>query len=471
MRATCLIFLARQLINRIFLRLYMQFQNQNPLKLVKSAIFMMDIGMMVLAAIIASYLKFGTTTLQKEYLVLVGIACFVQYAVSTKVYQMWRGNSRYSIYWRAIISWLIVINIIFTLLVMAKLAELFSRQWFLFWSIIAITLFISYRIILFKALVSFGIDGVVKKRILILGASEVQRELVRRASESNWSGYSLYGILDVAEVSRIELILSNTNLHEVWVCTNFQNNVDIKKVIELFNLSTTTIRIIPDLSGLTLLNAGRSSVLGLPCIDISVSHMSGINLVVKWLEDKCLSIAIIILILPVLLAIATAIKLTSKGPVIFKQKRHGWNGKIITVYKFRTMKNAIQTDVVEQAKLNDSRVTPLGAFLRKSSLDELPQFFNVLLGEMSIVGPRPHAVQHNEVYMRRINSYMLRHKVKPGITGWAQINGYRGETDVDSKMIARVQYDLYYIERWSLWFDLSIILKTIVCVFRDRNAY
>jgi putative colanic acid biosynthesis UDP-glucose lipid carrier transferase len=222
---------------------------------------------------------------------------------------------------------------------------------------------------------------------------------------------------------------------------------------------------------MSLLNSGQTSVLGLPALDISVSPMVGFNVIVKWFEDKCLSVAIILLISPVLLIIAAAIKLTSKGPVIFKQKRHGWNGKIITIFKFRTMYYSTESDGVKQATIADTRVTPLGAFLRRTSLDELPQFFNVLFGDMSIVGPRPHAVEHNQEYMQRIDSYMLRHKVKPGVTGWAQVNGLRGETDTVDKMIARVDHDLYYIENWSLWFDLSIIAKTIVTGFINKNAY
>jgi putative colanic acid biosynthesis UDP-glucose lipid carrier transferase len=173
-----------------------------------------------------------------------------------------------------------------------------------------------------------------------------------------------------------------------------------------------------------------------------------------------------------LLVIAIAVKLTSPGPVIFKQKRHGWNGEEIEVYKFRSMYVHDESKGnITQAKKGDSRVTPLGAFLRRSSLDELPQFINVLQGRMSIVGPRPHAVAHNIQYRELIPRYMLRHKVKPGITGWAQINGLRGETDAVSKMEARVQADLYYIENWSLWLDLKIILFTVIKGFFNENAY
>ena len=178
-----------------------------------------------------------------------------------------------------------------------------------------------------------------------------------------------------------------------------------------------------------------------------------------------------VLISPILLAIAIAIKTTSKGPILFKQDRYGLDGKKIGVHKFRSMKVMENTDKVIQATKNDTRITKVGAFLRKTSLDELPQFFDVLIGKMSVVGPRPHAVAHNEEYRKLVDYYMLRHKVKPGITGWAQINGWRGETDTIEKMEKRVEYDLQYIRNWSLWWDFKIVFMTIFKGFINKNAY
>ena len=177
------------------------------------------------------------------------------------------------------------------------------------------------------------------------------------------------------------------------------------------------------------------------------------------------------MVAPALLAIACAIKLTSRGPVLFKQMRYGIDGKSIEVWKFRTMTVMENGENIQQATKNDPRLTPIGGFLRRTSLDELPQFFNVLSGQMSIVGPRPHAVQHNEQYRQLIEGYMLRHKVKPGITGWAQINGWRGETDILDKMEKRVEFDLDYITNWSVWLDLKIVFKTIFKGFISKNAY
>lgn len=197
----------------------------------------------------------------------------------------------------------------------------------------------------------------------------------------------------------------------------------------------------------------------------------GLSQGLKRMMDIVLSIVLLLLLTPVLIGVAVAVKFTSPGPILFKQKRYGVGGKEIDVYKFRSMKVMPPSNVVKQATQNDDRITPVGRFIRRTSLDELPQFFNVLQGSMSIVGPRPHASQHNELYRKLIPGYMLRHKVKPGITGWAQVNGLRGETETVEKMRRRIQYDLVYISHWSFAFDLRIILRTALLVFKDSKAY
>ena len=214
-----------------------------------------------------------------------------------------------------------------------------------------------------------------------------------------------------------------------------------------------------------------ATVCGVPVISVCETPFTGSNGLLKRLSDIVLALVILTLISPLLLLIAIAVKLDSPGPVIFKQRRYGMNGEEILVYKFRSMTVCEDGGTIQQARKNDSRITRLGAFLRKTSLDELPQFINVLQGHMSIVGPRPHAVAHNEMYRSLIRGYMLRHKVKPGITGWAQVNGFRGETDTLDKMQSRIDYDLDYLRHWSLRLDLKIILKTILTVFKDQAAY
>ncbi|PJC68766.1 MAG: undecaprenyl-phosphate glucose phosphotransferase, partial [Zetaproteobacteria bacterium CG_4_8_14_3_um_filter_59_5] len=220
-----------------------------------------------------------------------------------------------------------------------------------------------------------------------------------------------------------------------------------------------------------LMGTYQQDIKGMPVFSLCESPLNGPFGVVKHLEDKILASLILLLIWPLMLLIALGVKLTSKGPVIFKQRRYGLNGMPIKVYKFRSMTVCEDGNNVLQAKQGDARVTKFGAFLRRTSLDELPQFFNVLQGRMSIVGPRPHAVAHNEQYRKLIRGYMWRHKVKPGITGLAQVSGWRGETDTLEKMQRRVEFDLEYIRRWSIWLDIKIILQTALIGFTGKNAY
>ena len=220
-----------------------------------------------------------------------------------------------------------------------------------------------------------------------------------------------------------------------------------------------------------LIQGHPGSVCGMPVISVCETPFNGFDGVAKRASDIVFSSLILLLISPVLLGVAIAVKRSSPGPIIFKQRRYGLDGKEILIYKFRSMTVTEDGSAIEQAHKNDARITPLGAFLRKTSLDELPQFVNVLQGRMSIVGPRPHAVAHNELYRKLIKGYMVRHKVKPGITGWAQVNGLRGETETLDKMQGRIDYDLDYLRNWSLRLDIHIIFKTIALVIKDQRAY
>jgi len=235
--------------------------------------------------------------------------------------------------------------------------------------------------------------------------------------------------------------------------------------------TTASIYFTPDIFVYELIQARMDNIGDMPLVALCETPFSGLNGILKRLSDILFSIFILVLISPILLIIALAVKLTSPGPILFAQKRYGLDGEEIVVYKFRSMTVCDDGDEIKQATRNDVRVTKLGAILRKYSLDELPQFINVLQGRMSIVGPRPHAVAHNEMYRGMIKGYMMRHKVKPGITGWAQINGCRGETDTVEKMQKRIEYDLDYLRNWSLGLDTIIILNTVVTVFKTDDTY
>jgi putative colanic acid biosynthesis UDP-glucose lipid carrier transferase len=245
----------------------------------------------------------------------------------------------------------------------------------------------------------------------------------------------------------------------------------IREVVDELADSAASVYLVPDIFTFQLLNARTEHIDGLPVIGIRETPFTGTEGLLKRTEDLVLATMILVVISPVLAAIALGVKLSSPGPVIFKQRRYGLDGQAIRVYKFRSMSVCEEGDVARQAGRADPRVTRFGAFLRRTSLDELPQFFNVLQGRMSIVGPRPHPVALNEEFRTRIKGYMLRHKVLPGITGLAQINGFRGETDTLEKMEKRVEYDLSYIQNWSLRLDLQIIGRTIFKGFRHDNAY
>jgi putative colanic acid biosynthesis UDP-glucose lipid carrier transferase len=260
-------------------------------------------------------------------------------------------------------------------------------------------------------------------------------------------------------------------VNEIYITLPMGSQPRIVKLMEEIQATTASVFFVPDVFGISIIQGRLQDMNGVPVVGLLETPFTGTNRLVKRLSDLVLGSLILVLIAPLLLLIAIGVKLSSPGPVIFRQRRNGLDGEEIVVYKFRSMRTMDDGPVVRQATQGDPRVTPFGAFIRRTSLDELPQFVNVLQGRMSIVGPRPHAVAHNEQYRQMIKAYMVRHKVKPGITGWAQVNGHRGETDTLEKMQARVEYDLEYLRNWSLGLDLQIIARTVKLVFFDRNAF
>ncbi len=275
----------------------------------------------------------------------------------------------------------------------------------------------------------------------------------------------------IGNLNQLSSYIAEHGVQEVYITLPLGTQPRIIELLAQLQGTTASVLYVPDVFGITIIQGRIQDMNGLPVVGLCETPFTGTNQLVKRLSDVALSATILVLTAPLLLAIAAAVKLSSPGPVIFKQRRNGLGGEEIVVYKFRSMTTGDDGAAVPQARRQDPRVTRLGAFLRKTSLDELPQFVNVLQGRMSIVGPRPHAVAHNEQYRQLIKAYMVRHKVKPGITGWAQIHGHRGETDTVQKMQARVEYDLEYLRNWSLALDFQIVARTIKLVFFDRNAY
>jgi putative colanic acid biosynthesis UDP-glucose lipid carrier transferase len=265
--------------------------------------------------------------------------------------------------------------------------------------------------------------------------------------------------------------VKQNHVEAIYLALPMTTQLRILHLLDDLKDTTASIYFVPDIFITDLIQGRLGSVGDIPVVAVCETPFTGVNGVIKRTSDIVFSLFILILLLPVMLILVIGIKLSSPGPVIFKQRRYGLDGKEILVYKFRSMTSCDDGAVVKQATKNDQRVTRFGAFMRRTSLDELPQFLNVLQGRMSIVGPRPHAVAHNETYRKLIKGYMVRHKVRPGITGWAQVNGYRGETETIEKMEKRIKYDLEYLRNWSLSLDLWIIVKTALVALRDQNAY
>ena len=324
------------------------------------------------------------------------------------------------------------------------------------------------------------------KRTVLAGMNEQGVELAQRLATNLYSNVHVLGFFDDRDPERLShrdeypvlgkildlpAYVKQHHVDLIYVSLPMVSQPRILGLLDALRDTTASIYFVPDTFVTDLIQGRMDAVSGIPVVAVCETPFVGMDGVIKRGSDILLSLLILLLISPLLLLIALAVKLTSPGPAIFKQRRYGLDGDEITVYKFRSMTALDDGGKIEQAHKGDSRVTPLGAFLRRTSLDELPQFFNVLQGRMSIVGPRPHAVAHNEMYRKLIKGYMQRHKVKPGISGWAQVNGCRGETETLEKMKARIDYDLEYLRNWSLRLDLYIIAKTVSVVLKGDNAY
>ncbi len=321
---------------------------------------------------------------------------------------------------------------------------------------------------------------------VVIGAGPLGVKVAKALHEAHEQGVDFVGYFDdrtderlhaeatplrVGSLKDAATFIRAHSIREVYITLPLGSQPRIVELLEQLQGTTASIFFVPDVFGISIIQGRLQDLNGVPVVGICETPFTGTNDLVKRVSDIVLASIILILISPVLLAIAAGVKLSSPGPAIFRQKRNGLDGGEIVVYKFRSMRAMDNGSVVKQATKADPRITRFGAFIRRTSLDELPQFINVLQGRMSIVGPRPHAVAHNEQYRQLIKAYMVRHKVRPGITGWAQVNGHRGETDTIEKMQARVEYDLEYLRNWSLGLDLQIIARTIKLVFFDRNAY
>lgn len=324
------------------------------------------------------------------------------------------------------------------------------------------------------------------QRCVIVGMNEQGIALATRIQHNPYTDLSLVGFFDDRSASRrpapnpfpilgrldeVAAYAVAHHVHVIYLSLPMATQERTMRLLDALRDTTASIYFVPDQFVTELIQCRASTVVDIPVVAVCETPFVGLNGLLKRISDIVLSGVGLICLSPLLLLIALVVKLGSGGPVIFKQRRYGLDGEQINVYKFRSMQVAENGKDVRQAQRNDARITPFGAILRRTSLDELPQLVNVLQGRMSLVGPRPHAVAHNELYRKLIKGYMVRHKVRPGITGWAQVNGLRGETDTVDKMEARIRYDLDYLRNWSLRLDLYIVFKTMALVMNDKQAY
>lgn len=447
---------------------------------------LIDISLIFSALFLSSLVYAQNFTLEYFTLALVGALGFVLVAESFALYRSWRVGTFKEVMFYTLVSWVGAAGIIIVGLFFTKMSESYSRLILGMWLVSGFLSLIGWRFIFKQFMYHIRKRGMNTRSIALFGLSEKGIRLVKQTLKHPEIGYKLDAIYDDRQLDRLEpsfhhLIRGNVeagikaaSLNQfdvIYIALPIQAQHRIQGMLSAFGDTTATVHVVPDLFMYCLMHGQMAHVGDVQTISVYDNPMSGGVAAVKRLEDIVLSLIGLILLAIPLVLIALAIKLSSSGPVIFKQDRYGINGRKIKVWKFRTMKVMENTSKVTQATKGDPRITKLGALLRKTSLDELPQFVNVLKGDMSVIGPRPHAVAHNETYRKLVSYYMLRHKVKPGITGWAQVNGWRGEIDTIDKMQMRIEYDLEYIRNWSLWMDFKIVIFTIMRSFTDKNAY
>lgn len=429
---------------------------------------------------IAYHLRFGSLIGMVEryqWMTLSGTLLGLIIFSGCGVYRSWRGAVRVELVVRIAHAFAILSGFIFTYLYFTKTGAEFSRLWLGFWLVTSFFLSVSIRTLTYPVLNRVRRRGRNRKDVVLVGDFVPCLTALQRIRKEPSAGFDVVKVrlMDAAGCEKLNVQDcqafdseqdSSLSADEIWICLSLSRGNVVEHVMKCFRHSTANIRYLPDMQGLRLLNYDISSVAGLYMIDMSCSPLSGGARFIKFVEDKLAALLILSIVSPVLLSIALVVKVTSRGPVFYRQERMGWNGKAFKMLKFRTMREDHEQGDVVWGGAVSKPMTPVGAWLRRSSLDELPQFINVLKGDMSIVGPRPERVVFVEQFKDEIHGYMQKHMMNAGITGWAQIHGWRGDTDLKK----RIEYDLWYIDNWSIWLDLKIIFLTIWRGFFHANA-
>lgn len=449
----------------------------------------LDILIIFLGGTIAAMLRFSMVPeqLAPVHQVVLYACCLMAIVILPQfdLYSSWRGRSLALMASNALLAMLVIIGTGIVLSFLLRQIDDLSRLWIILWYLLSVGGLLGSRALLYAGLSGLRELGFNHKRVIIIGYGATGREMHRRARQQHWTGYTVRAVHDTNQTDSpglgIELLRDLQQLpqailrhqaHEVWITLPLSESARLQQLQYLLRNSLVDIRWVPDTAAMSILSQRTVEFLGMPVVELNRPASTGLRGLAKEVFDRLFALGALLTLAPLMLSLAALIKLSSPGPVLFRQPRLGLNGRIFHVYKFRSMKlHHEHGNQVTQATREDPRITPIGRFMRRTSLDELPQFFNVLLGDMSVVGPRPHALSHNDLYKDKLVMYMQRHRVKPGITGWAQIHGFRGETDTEEKMARRVAYDLHYIQHWSFWMDLKIILWTAFKGWTHTNAY
>ncbi|PRX33294.1 Undecaprenyl-phosphate glucose phosphotransferase [Paraburkholderia sp. BL18I3N2] len=402
------------------------------------------------------------------------------------VYDSWRGRSKWRLSVNLMFGWIAVQVCGLAMLFLLHRAASVSRLWCVSWTVIAAVALVSSRWAVHAVLSRMRRGGRNLRMVAVVGAGAHRDAVVANIMSSPDAGFRAVATFNTRRDGESELNglpsferfrefadwVRRERIEEVWLALAMSEEETVLRVLDEFSRDLVNLRFIPDVRSLAMFDRNVIDLIGAPAINVMASPMTPYALVQKAVFDRLFASVALLALLPVMLSIAVAVKVTSKGPVLFTQRRKGADGRVFRIYKFRSMREHVaRPGVVLQARRGDPRVTRVGAFLRRTSLDELPQFLNVLRGEMSVVGPRPHAIEHDDEYRGVVDGYIHRYRIKPGITGWAQVNGFRGETDRVEKMQARVEHDLYYLRNWSFGLDMRIVLATVVKGLLHRNAY
>lgn len=402
----------------------------------------------------------------QRYFSLILLSALVFVLLNNQLYRSWRSEGFYKLIqtvgvviaktWILIAFWLLF----------SKTNDFYSRAWILIWAVDTFFALLLARYVAYIFVGRLRARGINLKHVVIIGSSATAKELEERIERSRWSGFKVSKCLVAPSQQELEA-LAQEPYDEIWLALAMNDHQQIPPVMESLKNSTANVRFVPDWFSYRLINHGVSEVLGIEMVDLYGTPMSGVNLFIKTVEDFVISLILVVLLSPLFLFLAVMVKLSSPGPILYRQKRVGWNGEHFDILKFRSMPIDSEKDGVVWGNSDQKVENSFLRWMRRTSLDELPQFFNVLKGEMSIVGPRPERPEFVEKFKDEIPGYMKKHLVKAGITGWAQIHGWRGDTDLK----ARIEYDLFYIDNWSLMLDLKIIFYTPWRGLINKNAY